>query len=64
MEYYELFFRSTFLGTLTVDPATGMHAFAPDFAGVDAVRKETVLIVEVERGTGGFVPPQLVKKDF
>ena len=57
MDTYNLLFQDTFLGTLTVDPATGMHAFAPDFAGVDAVRKENVLIVEVERGTGGFVPP-------
>lgn len=26
-------------------------------AGVDTVKEKTVLIVEVERGTNGFVPP-------
>ena len=50
-------FQDTFLGTLTVDTDTGMYAFEPDFAGVDAVKEKTVLIVEVERGTNGFVPP-------
>lgn len=57
MDTYNLSFQDTFLGTLTVDPATGMHAFAPDFSGVNAVKEQTVLIVEVERGTDGFVPP-------
>ena len=57
MEKYELYFQDTFLGTLTVDTAAGRHAFSPDAAGVTAVRDKTVLIVEVERGTDGFVPP-------
>ena len=57
MEYYELFFRGTFLGTLTVDTAANRHAFAPDAAGVAAAAEETVLTVEVARGTDGFVPP-------
>ena len=57
MEIYRLSFQGTFLGTLTVDTGTGLYAFEPDFAGVDAVKEETVLIVEAERGTNGFVPP-------
>lgn len=57
MEIYTLSFRDTFLGTLTVDTDTGKYAFEPDFAGVDAVKEETFLIVEIERGTNGFVPP-------
>ena len=57
MEIYKLSFQDTFLGTLTVDTVTGKHAFEPDLAGVDAVKQKTVLIVEVERGTNGFVPP-------
>ena len=57
MEIYKLSFQDTFPGTLTVDTDTGMYAFEPDFAGVNAVKEETVLIVEVERGTNGFVPP-------
>ena len=57
MEFYKLSFQDTFLGTLTVDTVTGKYAFEPDFAGVDAVKEKTVLIVEVERGTNGFVPP-------
>ena len=57
MEIYKLSFQDTFLGTLTVDTVTGKYAFEPDFAGADAVKEETVLIVEVERGTNGFVPP-------
>ena len=57
MELYKLSFQDTFLGTLTVNTDTGMYAFEPDFAGVDAVKEKTVLIVEIERGTKGFVPP-------
>ena len=57
MEIYELSFQDTFLGTLKIDTGTGKYAFEPDFAGVDAVKEKTVLIVEVERGTNGFVPP-------
>ena len=57
MEIYKLSFQDTFLGTLTVDTVTGKYAFEPDFAGVDAVKEKTVLIVEVEKGTKGFVPP-------
>ena len=57
MDIYKLCFQDTFLGTLTVDTDTGMYAFEPDFAGVDAVKEKTILIVEVERGTNGFVPP-------
>lgn len=57
MELYKLSFQDTFLGTLTVDTVTGNYAFEPDFAGVDAVKEKTVLIVEVARGTNGFVPP-------
>ena len=43
--------------TLTVDTVTGKYAFEPDFAGVDAVKQKTVLIVEIAKGTKGFVPP-------
>ena len=57
MEIYKLSFQDTFLGTLTVDNVTGQYAFDPDSAGVAAVKEKTVLIVEVERGTKGFVPP-------
>ena len=57
MEIYKLSFQDTFLGTLTVDAVTGRYAFEPDPAGVEAVKDKTVLIVEVERGTNGFVPP-------
>ena len=57
MEFYKLSFQDTFLGTLTVDTVTGKYAFEPDFAGVNAIKEEMVLIVEVERGTNGFVPP-------
>ena len=57
MEIYKLSFQDTFLGTLTVDTVTGKYAFEPDFAGVDAVKEKTVLIVEIEKGTKGFVPP-------
>ena len=35
-------FQDTFLGTLTVDTDTGMYAFEPDFADVDAVKEQTV----------------------
>lgn len=57
MEIYELKFKDTFLDILTVDTATGQYAFEPDFAGVDAVKEETFLIVEITKGTQGFVPP-------
>ena len=57
MEIYKLSFQDTFLGTLTLDTVTGKYAFEPDFAGVDAVKEKTVLIVEIEKGTKGFVPP-------
>lgn len=57
MEVYALSFQDSFLGTLIVDPITGKHAFEPDFSGVDAVKQETVLIVEILKGTKGFVPP-------
>ncbi len=57
MEIYKLSFQDTFLDTLTVDTDTGKYSFKPDFAGVEAVKEKTVLIVEVERGTNGFVPP-------
>lgn len=57
METYKLSFQDTFLGTLTVDTVTGKYAFEPDFAGVDAVKQKTVLIVEIAEGTKGFVPP-------
>ena len=57
MEIYKLSFQNTFLGTLTIYTVTGQYSFEPDFAGVDAVREKTVLIVEVEKGTKGFVPP-------
>ena len=40
MEIYKLSFQDTFLGTLTVDTDTGMYAFEPDFAGVDAVKEK------------------------
>ena len=43
MEIYTLSFQDTFLGTLTVDPDTGMYAFEPDSAGVAAVKEKTVL---------------------
>ena len=42
MEIYKLSFQDIFPGTLTVDTDTGMYAFEPDFAGVDAVKEETV----------------------
>lgn len=57
MEIYKLSFQDTFLGTLTVDSDTGKYAFEPDLEGVEVVKEKTVLIVEVERGTNGFVPP-------
>ncbi|MDO4481672.1 MAG: hypothetical protein Q4C14_02950 [Bacillota bacterium] len=57
MEIYELSYKDTFLGTLTVDTVTGKYSFQPDFPGVDAAKENTVLIVEIENGTKGFVPP-------
>lgn len=48
MEIYTLSFQDTFLGTLTVDTDKGKYAFEPDFAGVDAIKEETFLIVEIE----------------
>lgn len=57
MEIYKLRFQDTFLGTLTVDTVTGKYAFEPDLAGVEAVKEKTVLTVEIEKGTNGFVPP-------
>lgn len=57
MEIYKLHFQDTFLGTLTVDTVTGKYAFEPDLAGVEAVKEKTVLTVEIEKGTNGFVSP-------
>lgn len=57
MERYKLSFKDTFLGTLKVDAISGKYAFEPDAEGVNAVREETVLIKEIEKGTNGFVPP-------
>ena len=57
MDIYKLSFKDTFLGTLRVDADTGKYAFEPNPAGVEAVKDETVLTVEIERGTNGFVPP-------
>lgn len=56
-EVYVLHYQDTCLGTLTVDTVTGQHSFEPDFSGVEAVKQETVLIVEILEGTKGFVPP-------
>ena len=56
-EVYVLHYQDTFLGTLMVDTVTGRHSFEPDFSGVEAVKQETVLIVEILEGTKGFVPP-------
>ena len=56
-EVYVLHYQDTFLGTLTVDTVTGRHSFEPNFSGVEAVKRETVLIVEILEGTKGFVPP-------
>ena len=57
MDVYKLSFKDTFLGTLRVDTVTGNYSFEPDRKGVDAVKDETVLIVETEKCTNGFVPP-------
>lgn len=57
MENYELSFKDTFLGTLTVDAINGKYAFNPNMAGVDAVKEKTVLIREILEGTDSFRPP-------
>lgn len=57
IEIYELSFQNILLGTLTVDTGADKYAFEPYYPGVDAVKNETVLTVEVEKGTDGFVSP-------
>lgn len=57
IEIYELSFQDTLLGILTVDTELNKYAFEPYSPGVDEAKNETVLIVEVEKGTDGFVSP-------
>lgn len=57
MEIYSLYYKDIFLGKLTVETVTGRYAFEPDYAGVNTAKQDTVLIVEIEKGTEGFVPP-------
>ena len=57
VEIYELSFQDILLGTLTVDTVVDKYDFEPYYPGVDAVKYETVLTVEAEKGTDGFVSP-------
>ncbi len=57
METYSLYYKDICLGKLTVETVTGRYAFEPDYSGVDTAKQDTVLIVEIEKGTKGFVPP-------
>ena len=56
-EEYEVFYRDTYIGWLTVDTVTGKHCYTPDKTGVEAVRVRASLLREMIEGTEGFVPP-------
>ena len=57
MERYEVFYRDTLIGILTVDSTTGMHSYEPNEDGVSAVKQTVPLTHEMLDGTLGFVEP-------
>lgn len=57
MEYYEVYWKDTYIGKLTVDNAVGKYSYEPDPEGVEKVKEETFLLVEMVKGTDGFVEP-------
>ncbi|MBE6885155.1 MAG: hypothetical protein E7487_11205 [Ruminococcaceae bacterium] len=57
MEQYEVFYRDTFLGMLSVNTQSGQHMFRPNREGGAAVCRQTSLIREITEGTDGSVPP-------
>ena len=57
MEHYEVYYRDTFLGMLTVDTAADRYAYVPCQDAVAQVKEEVALIREMVEGTAGFVPP-------
>ena len=57
MEHYQVFYRQTQIGTLTIDPATGMYHYEADASGVEEVLALTPLPPEMQTGTHGFGPP-------
>lgn len=57
MEFYEVYWKDTYIGRLTVDGSAGKHSYEPDPEGVAKVKEDTVLLVEMVNGTSGFVKP-------
>ena len=55
MEKYELYFKDIFLGNLMINE--GKYYFKPNQSGVNQAKEETVLIVEILKGTHGFIDP-------
>lgn len=54
MKKYTLYYMDIFLGTLIINEQK-QYAFIPNEEGIQKVKDETVLIVEILYGTNGFV---------
>ena len=57
MEQYNIYWRNEYIGRLSIDKATGRHAYEPNPEEVAKVKEETVLLTEMVNGTNGFVAP-------
>ncbi|MDD5791230.1 MAG: hypothetical protein PUD22_01415 [Erysipelotrichaceae bacterium] len=56
MDRYGFYYKDIFLGTLLVND-NGCHSFIKDGKGIKQAMEETVLPIEVSRGTDGFTKP-------
>ena len=57
VEQYNVYWKNEYIGRLIVDNTTGQHSYEPCPEGVEKVKEETVLLVEMVNGTDGFVAP-------
>ena len=57
MEQYEVFYRDTLIGHLTVDTATNRYRYTPNPEGVREVEDTACLLRVMKEGTDGFEEP-------
>ena len=57
MEQYEVFYRDTLIGHLTVDTATNRYRYLPNPEGVREVEATACLLWVMKEGTDGFEEP-------
>lgn len=57
LEKYEVFYKDTLIGILTVDVIKNKYCYDPNYEGVEKVKDTACLIKVMIEGSNGFIEP-------